>query len=72
VALEAGGYLDTVVDNVSGVFFPNPEGLDVAEALSRALTMGWDGPKIKHHAERFGPERFARRLHEIVDEMSGE
>ena len=26
VALEAGGYLDTVVDNVNGVFFPRPEG----------------------------------------------
>jgi glycosyltransferase involved in cell wall biosynthesis len=71
VALEAGGYLDTVVDNVNGVYFPTPTGLDVAEALSRALTMGWDGPKIRHHAERFGPERFELRLHEIVDEMSG-
>jgi glycosyltransferase involved in cell wall biosynthesis len=68
VALRAGGYLDTVVEGVTGVFFDALEPWGLRESIVRALSERWDEAAIRAHSSHFSEERFATRLQEIVRE----
>jgi glycosyltransferase involved in cell wall biosynthesis len=62
VALRFGGHLDTVVPEVTGVFFERPDAGEIAEAVQVALEREWDPDAIQAHAATFSEERFADRL----------
>jgi glycosyltransferase involved in cell wall biosynthesis len=68
VALRAGGYLDTTVEGVTGVFFDSPEPEPIAAAIEVALAVPWHEDTLLAHAEAFGAARFVGRLKEIVDD----
>lgn len=71
VALRAGGYLDTVVDGETGVFFDR---LDVASLLAGIERLDADPPTdaaLQARAERFSEASFGARLREVVDEVLG-
>lgn len=69
VALRAGGYLDTLVEGATGVFFDAPQAEQVASALEAATMQAWDEDKLRGHAEAFGAPRFSARLREVVAEV---
>jgi glycosyltransferase involved in cell wall biosynthesis len=71
VALRFGGFLDTVDEGVSGIYFDEPEPMAISEALDRFEEMQFDSDKIQRHVEQFSEERFAERLYTVVDEMAG-
>ena len=71
VALEAGGYLDTLDEAVNGVFFDEPEPARIAVAINSALNRSWIAPAIAAHAERFGKSRFITRLQAVIAEELG-
>jgi glycosyltransferase involved in cell wall biosynthesis len=66
LALRAGGYLDTVAEDVSGLFFdtPTPEAIRAAVAAHRGRS--WDAAAIRTHMEQFTEARFAARLQSEV------
>lgn len=66
--LRWGGYLDTVVEDETGVFFDAPRAADILEALRRVFAGAWNDEEIRLHAGAFSRERFCRRLREIVAE----
>jgi glycosyltransferase involved in cell wall biosynthesis len=66
VVLRYGGFLDTVGEGVSGLFFDEAEPDAVAAAIAAALARDWDPATIRQHCEAFAPERFIGRLREIV------
>ena len=68
-ALRWGGFLDTVVDGLTGVFFDRPEAIAIREALARLLGRAWNAPEIERHASRFSEARFADRLRALVREV---
>lgn len=68
VALRAGGYLDTVVEDGTGLFFDLLDPQELAGVLLRALAERWDGDALRRHAEAFGAEGFRGRLRSIVAE----
>lgn len=67
-ALRGGGYLDTVVDGVTGVFFDRPEPDGIAAAVRRLLAAPWDEGAIAAHAAGFGEDRFVERVRAVVAE----
>ena len=69
VVLRDGGYLDTVVEGTTGVFFDLPHGENIARALTEALATRWDRSALIDHAETFGAQRFTARLRELVEEQ---
>lgn len=75
VVLGAGGFLDTVVDGTTGVYFGSPDPAAVAEACRAALATSWRPDVLTEHASMFGRERFASRLrdvlHEVVEGQNG-
>jgi glycosyltransferase involved in cell wall biosynthesis len=67
-ALRWGGFLDTVVDGETGVFFDRPEPGAIRDAVTKLLDREWDRAALVAHAEAFSEARFAARLTSIVDE----
>ena len=70
VVLRWGGFLDTVREGETGVFFETPTAEAVAGALSEAHNLNWDAAAIRAHAETFSEARFIDRIREIVNESA--
>jgi glycosyltransferase involved in cell wall biosynthesis len=65
-ALRFGGFLDTIREGETGVYFdaPNPEA--IACALDELLESSWNEQTLREHASTFGEDRFATKVREIV------
>jgi glycosyltransferase involved in cell wall biosynthesis len=64
--LRWGGFLDTVVEGETGVFFDQPTSAEIAAAVRSLAAREWDGSGIKVHSMRFSERVFAERLRQIV------
>jgi glycosyltransferase involved in cell wall biosynthesis len=69
-ALHDGGYLETVVDGTTGLFFPEPVPHVIADAVRQLRGRHWDAHKIHAHAAEFAPAQFRARMQTVVDEVS--
>ena len=68
VVLAWGGFLDTVVDGLTGAFFARPEPQLIARTLRDAARTRWNPSEIRRHSQAYDVERFRRRLHDLVTE----
>jgi glycosyltransferase involved in cell wall biosynthesis len=66
VALGLGGARETVVDGETGFLVDEPSAAAFADAISRAAGYRFDTVAIRHHAERFGRERFGDEMEALV------
>lgn len=64
--LRWGGFLDTVIEGTTGVFFTHPTAIEIAAAVASLADREWDGSAIEAHAALFSQHAFAERLQEIV------
>lgn len=64
--LRFGGFLDTVVEGKTGIFFDRLDRPSIARALSAVLNGVWDTRCIKDHAAGFAEETFQARLGTII------
>ena len=71
IALRWGGYLDTVSENLSGVYFDRPHASDIADAIEMSEKMNWDPRCIESWASRFSEETFRNRLRMVVATSAG-
>ncbi|WP_244903892.1 glycosyltransferase [Ornithinimicrobium cerasi] len=69
VALRAGGYLDTVVEGVNGIFFDESTPVLISRAVDEAARRSWEAEVLTRHVESFGETAFRRRIREIVTEL---
>jgi glycosyltransferase involved in cell wall biosynthesis len=70
-ALRWGGFLDTIRDGETGVFFDQPEPAPIRDAVVRMLDRRWDRAALEAHAAMFSEDRFVQRLRTVVDEELG-
>jgi glycosyltransferase involved in cell wall biosynthesis len=66
--LRAGGFLETVVEGETGVFFDHPEPADVVDAVRLLLSQSFNQERIAAHAQQFDGASFARQLRQFVEE----
>jgi len=69
VALRAGGYLDSCVDGVTGVWVEDPSVGGVVDGLRRFRAAAFDGDAIIAHGAQWSPQRFACRLVAVINEV---
>jgi glycosyltransferase involved in cell wall biosynthesis len=62
IVLRAGGFLDTVIDGETGLFFDVLSVEAIVAALQRVRESGFDEAKLKAHAKTYGEERFIADL----------
>lgn len=68
--IRSGGFLDTMVEGTTGVFFDTPEPVSIGTAIKDLVQTEWSVEAITKSAERFSEEGFGRRLHEIVNSVA--
>ena len=66
VVLRGGGFLDTVIEGKTGLFFDQPQAEPIAAALVQAMQTKWDPSVITAHADRYNVEAFQSRIRELV------
>ena len=71
VALRAGGYLDTVVEDETGVFADAVTPEAFADAIGRTDRLQLSADAIRHHAQRFSLERFIDEVRQHVVAVAG-
>lgn len=67
IALGQGGALDTVVEGVTGAFFPEQTAESLEEVLRGFDCERYDPAAIRRHAEKFDRSHFRRRMLETID-----
>ena len=71
-ALRWGGYLDTVLEGETGVFFDRPEPEPIRRAVVQMAQEAFSGARLRAHAAGFSEARFIERLRAIVDEEAAQ
>jgi glycosyltransferase involved in cell wall biosynthesis len=66
VVLRWGGFLDTIKEGETGLFFDRPEPAAIADQLREARRHAWQSPLITSHADGFSEARFIERIRAIV------
>ncbi len=67
IAYSAGGALETVIPNLTGVLFDEQCWEGLADAMIRFDDTQFDPAKIRAHASQFSQERFVREFSLFVD-----
>ena len=63
-----GGFLETVVEARTGVFFDSPEPTAIARAVSQLCKQKWDESEIRQWARRFSPQYFKATMRGLVSQ----
>ncbi|AJW41083.1 Glycosyltransferase [Rhodococcus sp. B7740] len=67
--LRWGGFLDTVDEGVTGVYFDEPQPDSISNAIDALERTHWEPSKIQNHMEQFSEERFAAELDAAVTDI---
>lgn len=71
VALRGGGYLDTITEGDTGLFFDEPTPQAITAALEARNRHSWEQSTIREHASTFNEAAFAATLRESVTSAMG-
>ncbi len=72
IAYEAGGALDTVEAEVSGVFFDQQSVESLKEAITKFEKVSWDENKMMEHAKKFNSTEFRSKIKRVMKrELNG-
>jgi glycosyltransferase involved in cell wall biosynthesis len=70
-ALRWGGYLDTVLEERTGVLFDEATPDAIADAVRRVRRRSFSAVDLRARAAEFSEARFVDRLRDVVDEVRG-
>ena len=62
IAFKGGGAVETVVENLTGVFFKQPTSASLEEAIEDFESRSWNQQALRRHAEKFDRRIFAFRV----------
>lgn len=66
IVLRWGGFVETMVENVTAVFVEQPTASEVRRALQVMDARTWDPDRIREHAERYSDTVFIEAIREVV------
>lgn len=69
VVLRAGGFLDTVVEGRTGIFFDVVEPRAIVAAVTEALRRPWSEEELVVHAQGYSQEVFRQRIERTLGEV---
>lgn len=69
IALRGGGYLDTILEGVTGIFIEGPNSAFIRKAVRSFHPEDWNPDVIRLHVDKFSEERFRERLRREVLEL---
>lgn len=70
IALRYGGFLDTIHEGISGMYFDEPTSVDIEEAVGRFEMTTFDSDKVRDHVKQFSEAAFSEKLHDAVNGLA--
>ena len=70
IAYRAGGAVETVEEEVTGVFFDQASGMSLAEAIEKFEGMRFDQYTLRRHAEKFDRSVFSFRVLQFLGSVA--
>ena len=70
IAYRAGGAVETVEENVTGVFFDQPSSVSLAEAIEKFEGLRFDQYTLRRHAEKFDRSVFTFRVLQFLGSVA--
>jgi len=70
IAYRGGGALETVVENVTGIFFDQQNPHSLAEAIEKFEGLSWRQETLRHHAEKFDRNVFTFRVLQFLGSVA--
>lgn len=70
IAYRAGGAVETVEENVTGVFFDQPSSFSLGEAIEKFEGMRFDQYTLRRHAEKFDRSVFTFRVLQFLGSVA--
>jgi glycosyltransferase involved in cell wall biosynthesis len=71
IAFAAGGALETVIPEETGLLFRDPTDESLAQAVDRSERIRWSPRRIRENADRFNKEVFVRETEEFIGRVIG-
>lgn len=68
IAYNGGGYKETVIEGITGVFFDEENWQSLLKAIQRFETMGISSRDCVEHARKFSKDRFKREIKDFINE----
>lgn len=68
IARKAGGALDTVIEDSTGVFFDDPTAESIAQAITRLPTDAHTPKRCRSNALRFSENVFSEKLRKLINQ----
>ena len=69
VAYRAGGAIETIQENGTGVFFKEQNHWSLIEAMQRLERQSWSQARLRSHAESFGVDVFREKFAAFLDKV---
>jgi glycosyltransferase involved in cell wall biosynthesis len=69
IAFGRGGATETILSNVSGLFFAEQTSEAICSAVDKLADLQIDPAKIAAHASRFGREQFFQKMRSHIDDL---
>ena len=66
VAYKKGGALETINENISGIFFDEQTEESLTDGINRCSTHKWDKTSIRANAEKFSTQNFVDSLNKCI------
>jgi len=66
IVLRWGGFVETMIENLTAVFIEVPEGEHVRRALEQLDARDWDADRIIEHAARYHEDVFVENIRDLV------
>ena len=66
IAFRAGGAVESIAENVSGLFFDEQTTDSLIDAIKRFETQDWSPQAIREHAEGFSTKVFRARFERFL------
>lgn len=70
IAYRAGGAVETVEENVTGVFFDQPSSVSLGEAIEKFEGLRFDQYTLRRHAEKFDRSVFTFRVLQFLGSVA--
>jgi glycosyltransferase involved in cell wall biosynthesis len=71
VVARKAGYLETVIEGETGLFFDHVEPGAIASAVRMAGQQTWSTSRLRRHAERFSEAAFSAALARVLADIDG-
>ena len=67
IALNSGGYRETVIDGKTGILVKNTKVRAIQRAMKRFNQIKWDKVVLQNHAKKFSKERFKKEITSFIE-----